>query len=211
VAVLAVAVFGSLLTLAGIGSAKDASEDFLAERISNDDFDQELGLIGIGGTVSFATSIALAVLTMIWLYRIMSNHRRLGRATFWAPLFGIFGWFLPPFLFVIPLLILIEAWKASDPQSPPGSDSWKQSRQPVLVWIWFLVYGVLRTATSFLAGSPLEQFSREREDIAERFVDHSGGIAVQLVVEIAGAVAWGLVVWYLTQRHTQLTGEAARR
>jgi hypothetical protein len=211
VAVLALAVFGSLLTLGTIGNVKDASEDFLADRINGEEFDQELGVAGIGGLVSSATTVAVAVLSVIWLYRIMSNLRALGRATFWAPLFGIFGWLLPPFLFIIPLLILIEAWKASDPQVPPGSDQWRHGQQPVLVWVWFLLYGVLRTATSFLAGSPLEQFSRERETIAERFVDDSGGIVIQLVVEILSAIAWALVVWNLTKRHTRLSGEATLR
>jgi Domain of unknown function (DUF4328) len=213
--VLAVAAIGSLVMAATIGSAKDAAEEYLA--IANptdadeDQFNEDVAGYGLGGLLVFATLIALAVLSIIWLYRITSNLRALGRATFWAPLWAIFGWFLPPFLFVIPLLILIEAWKASDPQSPPGSDSWRRSPQPVPVWAWFLVYGVARTAATFLTGSPFDQFSRDAEDVAERFVDHSGGLVVQSLIEIIGAGAWALVVWQLTRRHTELTGESSGR
>ena len=66
-------------------------------------------------------SIALVVLSIIWLYRVPPNHRALGRALTWAPGWAIGGWFLPPLLYVIPLLVLREAWKAADPAVPPGS------------------------------------------------------------------------------------------
>ena len=213
--VLAVGAIGSLIMLATISGAKDAAEEFIAidppTEAAEEAFDEDIAAYGLGGLLVFATLIALAVLSIIWLYRIAVNHRALGRLTFWAPLWAIFGWFLPPFLFVIPFLLLLEAWKAADPQSPPGSDTWKRGPQPVPVWAWFLIYGVARTAASFLTGSPFDQFSREREDVADRFIDHSGGLAVQSIVEIVSAVAWGFLVWSLTRRHTELTGESPAR
>ena len=55
---------------------------------------------------------------------------------------AIGGWFLPPFLYVIPTLVLREAWKAADPAVPPGDDSWKRNKDNPLLWVWFAVYGV---------------------------------------------------------------------
>lgn len=214
VVALAVAAIAALIMLGSVSGTKDAAEDFLAgprTEAADEAFDEDLAAYGLGGLLAFVAMIALAVLSIIWLYRVVSNHRTLGRATFWAPLWAIFGWFLPPFLFVIPLLILLEAWKASDPQSPAGSAALKRGPQPVLVWVWFAIYGVARTAASFLTGSPFDQFSREREDVAERFVDHSGGLVAQSAVEVLSAAAWGMLVWSLTRRHTQLTGEATAR
>ena len=207
---MAVYALASLLNLAVVGSLKDASEDFLAGSITADDFDDELATSAFGGLLSSVGLLAGIVVSIIWLYRIVSNHRVLGRAVFWVPLWAIFGWFLPPFLFVIPFLILIESWKASDPESPPGTDGWKRGAvAPVLIG-WFAVFGLARTAATFLTGSPFDQFSRDREKLAERFADHAAGVSIQAVVEFLGAAAWAAVVWTLTKRHTRLTGEAAR-
>lgn len=207
VILMGVYALASLLSLAVVGSVKDASEDYLANRLTDDEFDDELGAYGFGGLLSIVGLLAGVVVSVIWLYRIVANHRVLGRAVFWAPLWAIFGWFLPPFLFVIPFLLLIESWKAADPQSPRGTDDWKRGGiAPVLI-VWFAIFGIARTAATFLTGSPFDQFSRDREKLAERFADHAAGVSLQAVVEILGAIAWAAVVWTLTKRHTELTGE----
>jgi hypothetical protein len=78
------------------------------------------------------------------MYRIATNVRAFGRQTTWHPLFSIFGWFLPPFfLYVIPLLVLREQWKASDPAADDGTESWKRSPDNPLLWGWFVFYGLL--------------------------------------------------------------------
>lgn len=211
VILVGVYALSSAIGLGVIGTVKDSSQDFLADRLSAEEFDEDIAAYGLTGLLVGVTNIAAVVVSMIWLYRMTSNHRTLGRAVFWAPLWAIFAWFLPPFLFIIPLLMLIEAWKASDPQSPLGSDTWKQGGIAPPIIVWFALFGIARTIASFLTGSPFDQFSREREKLAERFVDHASGVAIQAVVEIASAAAWAWLVWSLTKRHTQLTGEANRR
>jgi hypothetical protein len=211
VALMAVYALASLISLAVVGSVKDASEDFLANRITTEEFDDKLGAYGFGGLLSVVGLLAGIVVSMIWLYRIVSNHRAIGRAVFWAPLWAIFGWFLPPFLFIIPFLLLIETWKAADPQSRPGTDGWKRGGIPPVLIIWFAIFGVARTAATFLTGSPFDQLSRDRDKLANRFVDHAAGVSIQAAVEVLGAIAWGAVVWSLTKRHTELTGEARAR
>ncbi len=208
---MAIYALASVLSLAVVGSVKDASEDFLAGSLTAEEFDDKLGTYGLGGLLSIVGLLGGVVVSMIWLYRMVSNHRVLGRAVFWAPLWAIFGWFLPPFLFVIPFLLLIETWKAADPQSPRGSDSWKRGGIPPVLLVWFAIFGLARTAATFLTGSPFDQFSRDRDKLAERFVDHAAGVSIQAVVEVLGAAAWGALVWTLTQRHTELTGEASGR
>ena len=51
----------------------------------------------------------------------------------------------------------------------------------------------------------------DAEDLADSFDDRLGLLVAQSIVGILSAVAWGLLVRALTDRHTRLTGEARAR
>ena len=153
--------------------------------------------------------VALIVLTMIWLFRIAKNHQALGRRLTWGPGWAIGGWFLPPILYVIPFLMLRESWKAAEPDVPPGDDRWKSSPDTPLLWIWGLLYIVAPVV--FVAVGLRQQFGAmgsDAEDLADFFHDRLGLLVAQSIAGILAAVAWGLLVRALTDRHAHLTGEA---
>lgn len=202
-------IVGTILTAIFTTTATDAADDFLAGNLSEDDFlaDYVPALIGQG--IAGIAQLALAVLSIIWLFRLAKNLRTFGRQTTWAPIWAVFGWILPPILIIIPFLMVREVWKASDPQSAYGTDSWKQSREPSSVIVWFAVYGIGSVLLLVLqAGSGIGQnFGGDTEDLAEVVSDFGTyGIASTLVT-VAGAIAWIWVVRETTSRHTQLTGE----
>ncbi len=58
--------------------------------------------------------------------------------TTFAPVFAVVGWMLPPFLYVLPFLILRELWKASDPGTPVADEGWR--RRPVTPLLHRLVH-----------------------------------------------------------------------
>jgi hypothetical protein len=209
VIVLAVFVVGQLLSLATIGTVKDAAEEYLQTR-DEDAFEDDLVVNGWTSLLVYAATIAVIVLSIIWLYRLATNHRGLGRQLTWAPAWAIAGWFLPPLLFIIPLLMIRESWKASTRDVPPGSPDWKRQGDSPLVWIWFLL-GIALLVTVILGAAELGNVARDTEDIAEQFDDQVPLIVAQAVVTILAAIAWALVVREITSRHTQLTGEAATR
>jgi len=208
---LAVVGVAQLLTLALVPGAVDAARDFVSGSIDEDEFtERQLPMIGVGSLVGLAT-IAVVVLTMIWLFRIAANHRALGRRTTFAPGWAIGGWFLPPLLYIIPTLMIREQWKAAETSSPPGDEGWRRSPEPVLVWVWFLLYSIipiilLLSGQSYSWGST---FSNDAEDMAERTIDTETGTYLSGIITAASAVAWLLVVRALTARHRRLTGEAA--
>ena len=115
---------------------------------------------------------------------------------------------LPPLLFIIPLLMLRESWKASAPDVPPGSPDWKQKGESPLVWIWFLLYSFVPIVLAILGAAQFWDVSREADDLAEYFDEQQGLIIAQGVVTVLAAIAWALVIREITRRHTQLTGEA---
>lgn len=211
--ILGIAAAGQLLAAATTGSARDAARDYLDNVIDEDEFNEKLAVSGLGSLLGAVAMIALVVISIIWLYRLTSNHQKIGRALTWGAGWAIAGWVLPPFLFVIPLLMLREAWKASDPGSPPGSTTWKNQPESPLPWIWFVLYSLIPLALSIAGGWQMfTNFDRDADNVAERMLDVSSGLTILTsLTQVLAAVSWGLLVWNLTKRHTQLTGEATAR
>ena len=96
-------------------SVEGDARDFLDGRISNDDFATSLLAFSLVGIVSGAATVASAIVVIVWMHRIASNHRALHRTGTWGPGWAIGGWFLPPFLYVIPYLILTHFMKLNPP------------------------------------------------------------------------------------------------
>ena len=156
--------------------------------------------------------IAALVLVIIWMFRVVKNHRTLHRGGTWGPGWAVGGWFLPPCVWVIPTLVLREMWKASDPDVPVGGD-WKSRPASPLPIVWFLVY----TLPSLIAlgvdsGDFSEQFNADNEEtLAEQI---SGSQTTDVVVAVASVIAAVLcimIVRQITDRHRRLTGEATAR
>jgi hypothetical protein len=207
-----VVALGTLLAaFLSAGITTDA-RDFLAGSIEQSEFEDALvPLNAVQLLVSVAT-LATGVLTIIWMFRLAHNVRAFGRATTWSPLFAIFGWFLPPLvLYIIPFLVLRELWKASEPTVVDGSDTWKRSPDNPLLWVWFVLFGLLPAVLfavqigSFAAGGVP---TGDIESIAES-LDEFGAIGwLTAVLNVAAAAVWVSFVRQLTQRHTRLTNES---
>lgn len=207
VVLLAVVSLGQIIALATSGSVRDAARDFLDDR-DEDAFRDSLVVSGLSSALVGLVMIAIVVVSIIWLRRIASNHQRLGRAVTWTPGWAVAGWLLPPFLFVIPLLMLRESWKASDPQSPPGAPTWKTGGESPLPWIWFILYSVVPLILGIIGSfAVFSNFDSNLDNTADRLVDDVGITVINGVAAVAGAIAWGLLVRALTARHMQLTGE----
>ncbi len=204
-----IASFASALLSANLA---DTAQDYLDGRISEDEFLDANALAPIGQLLSAGPLIAAGVFGVIWMYRIATNARAMGRTTTFAPVFAILGWFLPPFLFVLPLLVLRELWKASDPETPPGSEGWRASGENPLLYVWFVLYGIVPAILTVLSlGSVFDaalNLDTDTDSIAE-VTAATGGAQVILggVVSVVAAVVWILLVRQLTARHVQLTGE----
>jgi len=208
---LAVSSLGQVIALATAGSVRDAARDYLRDR-DEDAFNESLVVSGLGSVLAGLTMIAIIVVSIIWLRRVIANHQRLGRIVTWTPGWAVSGWLLPPFLFVIPLLMLRESWKASDPRTPAGAPSWKSNPESPLPWVWFAVYSVAPLILGIIGTFQVfSNLDRDLDNVAERLIDDIGITIANGVVAIAGAIAWGVLVWSLTKRHTQLTGEATAR
>ena len=208
-AITGVATLASALLSANLSAQ---ANDFLDGRISEDAFLDANAFAPVGQVLGAVPMFAAGVLAMIWMYRIATNVRALGRRTTFAPVFAIVGWFLPPFLFVVPLLVLRELWKASDPDTPPGTDGWRQSGESPLLYGWFVLYGVIPTILTLITISQVLDATLSLDTDAEAIAEvasSSSPLTLLLtgLISLASAVAWVLLIKRWTDRHVTATGE----
>jgi hypothetical protein len=193
--------------------ASDEARDFLEGRITENDYIDAYAPAALFGFVQLVTTIALVVLTMIWMYRLAANHRVLQRDGTWSPGWAIGGWFLPPvILYIIPFLMFRELWKASDPTVPAGDQRWKENTVGTVVTIWWVLYGLILpfSLIAIQAQYGAGMFSADNEALAEAVDD---GFAISLVssfIAAAAAAAYIVMARQLSSRHRQLTGESAQ-
>ena len=216
-AMIATAVSGVVSVISAIALAPvlDKAAGFLDGTVTDDEFNDAYLFSQLLSTLGTVIGLAAGIFTILWMYRIASNLRVFSRRTTFAPVFAILGWLLPPFLFVLPLLVLRELWKASDPGTAVGDEGWRtQSVNPVL-YFWFVIYGIVpavlqaviaySTVTSLFDGgfsiTDNTRVTAEALDSAGPFTIASG------VVTVIGAVVWVVFVKQLTARHVELTGE----
>lgn len=202
---------GGLLTPLAAGKAGD----FLAGRISETDFQDSYAPFALAQLVALAATLTAWILTMIWMYRISSNVRAYGRETTWHPLFGVFGWLLPPaVLYVIPVLMLREQWKASTPENINDPSGWRRQPENSVLWVWWVLYGLVPLGFLFAQRDTL--FSRNfgsttTESIAED-IENAGAFGLASgAAQFLAALAWIMFVRQLAARHTTLTDERRAR
>ncbi len=207
----AIVAAGTLLGAFLSASITSDAADFLAGSISQSEFEDSLVALNTVQLLVSVATLATGVLTIVWMFRIASNVRAFGRATTWSPLFAIFGWFLPPLvLYVIPFLVLRELWKASEPTVVDGTDSWKRTPDNPVLWVWFVLFGILPAVVFAVQVGSLATgglATGDIESVAESLDDFGAIGWLSAVLNVAAAIVWIRFVRQLTQRHKQLTNE----
>ena len=156
--------------------------------------------------------IPIAVLTMIWMYRMAANLRKLDRpGQTWASGWGIGGWFVPPgVVYAVPWLMFRELWKGSDPALAPGDPSWKHGRVPTLLNVWWVLYGLVPLLGFFSASGIAGQMrtGMTMRKLAELFRDFGALNIFFTIVGMVATVVYLRWVQMLSARHMQATREA---
>ncbi len=204
--IAASAIFSALEVIFSQTIADDA-ETFLAGGMSSEDFVKSVAPYLMMAFIQGATVIASVVLVMIWMYRVASNHRSLHRGATWGPGWAIGGWFLPPLLYIIPMLMLRELWRASDPEVSIGGD-WKSRPVTPLITIWFVIYSLVPIGLMFAQNDTvLAGLGGSEEELAKQISGDQGIVIASMVATVAAAAVTISLMRSLTNRHQHLTGE----
>ncbi len=198
--------------IANVFSTIDTADDarkFLRGEISEADF-TDAGGVSFGQLAGLLV-IPVAVLTIIWMYRMAQNLRLLGRTdATWAPGWAIGGWFAPPCaIYAIPWLMFRELWKGSDPSVAPHDPTWKQGRVAPILNVWWVLYGLL-PLVGFVSTANLVSQIRDTDD-AEKLAENLDEFATLntglAVVSIVTAIVYLLLIRQLSERHMAATRE----
>jgi hypothetical protein len=212
-----IVVFTVVATAANVAStafslgAVDEARDFLDGAISQQEFEDAFAPALSMAVVQLFASIVTAALTIVWLYRVLKNHQALGRVDTWRPGWAIGSWFLPPgLLYVLPFLVLREAWKGSDPDVPVGDPRWKQSPVAGVLAVWWVLFGLAPLVLFAIRGAAAitGAGSQDVRDAADSLRDTVGVSVVSTVIAVGAGVAWILVVRGLSARHRRLLEQA---
>jgi hypothetical protein len=204
---VAVAAVVSVVTVVMTGLVVDDAESFLAGEIDRTEFLEAATPYALLTTLQALVLLGSAVVVIVWMHRVARNLRTLHRGTTWGPGWTIGGWFLPPFLFVIPFLVFREMWKASDPDVPVGGE-WRGGSASPIITAWFVVFGPIQTALQAAQfGDMFSGFGAGEEALAEQITANMTLPLIAALSDVVAAVLFVVMVRQLTSRHRRLTGE----
>ncbi len=205
--VMVVAILGNILGIVVTLGQRNTLVDFVnGDGVSRAEARDAINAISGAGAIGSLATLAAVVLTMIWMYRLAVNHRLFGRpGSTWAPLWGVFGWFLPPVLFVIPWLMFGELWRGSAPGLQRDDPNWKRTPIGPIVHIWWVIYGIGGIAVAAVQFTSIS-LGGGVDDVAEFYDDSIALIMASTVVQIASGLAFIVLVRRLTARQQVLIG-----
>jgi hypothetical protein len=141
-------------------------------------------------------SLAIFVVFIIWLFRAAKNNEALGRVNpRFGPGWAIGSWFIPLANLVIPVLIVSDIWRGSDPSVPRGDPNWRRAPAGPIVYLWWAAYLVMTIPRGFTGIGKNEQgrFTKvsdlRRSDILELIAAigaiAAGALAITMVRQLA--------------------------
>lgn len=155
-------------------------------------------LVGVAFFLTVAVTIVIGVLLIIWMWRVARNRELAGRTgAKWGPGWTIGGWFIPLASLVIPVLVMQELWRGSDPASPRTGDLWRRAKGSALVGWWWAAYLVM--TLRFVGGG---EATTEDELRRLRATDAVAGVGS--LVAVVGAILLVSVVRRITRRQEAL-------
>ena len=166
-----------------------------------DDADTFVGVVVL---LMILAMLTIFTLLIIWMWRAAKNNEVLGRtnprlSSGWA----IGAWFIPFANLVMPLLVMLDLWRGSDPESPPGDPLWRtRSASPLVGWWWGLY---LASLLKFGFGGNDDGTISARNELESLRTQDQLAI-FGMAATVAAAILLILVVRRITARQAALLG-----
>jgi hypothetical protein len=199
VAVLGMLAFANRVTVASDILDFDFRDSGFGELVDlqqrADDADN---FVGIAVLLMVVCSIAIFVLLVIWMWRVAKNAELAGRVRpRLGPGWTIGGWFIPLANLVIPVLVMQDLWRGSNPEVARGDADWRRSAGSAVVGWWWAAHIV---AMLRFGGGGEAESRNELETLRTTDALAAGGS----LAAIAAAVLLIVVVRRITRRQETL-------
>jgi hypothetical protein len=201
IAVIGVVAFVNRIAVVDDLLDPDGSDEFLDLARRADDADTFVTVVVV---MTLLAMLTIFVLLVIWMWRAAKNNEVLGRtnprlSSGWA----IGAWFVPLANLVMPLLVMLDLWRGSDPASPPGDPLWRtRSASPLVGWWWGLY---LASILKFGFGSGDDGTISSRSEL-ESLRTQDQLAVFGMTATVAAAILLILVVRRITARQAILLG-----
>jgi hypothetical protein len=142
--------------------------------------------------------LAVGVLFVVWLFRAAKDNEALDRQSpRFAPGWAVGAWFIPLANFVLPVMLVQDLWRGSDPTHSRGDTNWRRARGSALVGAWWAAW-----LLSFVRFAASGAGFNGRGSLAD--IERSNTIAfVGVGITAIAAVLALLVVHGLTRRQLE--------
>lgn len=104
---------------------------------------------------------AIGVAFCCWIGLAHRYLKRLGAGGLrYSPVWAVASLFIPVLGLIVPVLVVQEIWRASDPHVPPGKPTeWKSTRSSVLVYFWWPMWLAALAAYAYLSWIWFDSYS----------------------------------------------------
>ena len=170
------------------------SIEFVQQAQNADDTVQAAGL------ATLVVFVVTFIVFIVWQWRCAKNAEVVGRYVGkWSPGWSIGGWFIPFANFVIPILVLQDLWRASDPNAEPVQHT--RPRGSGLLTAWWVVFLVSTVAMNVI--------DADSADTLDQFRSSNHMLMAFVALSVISAVMTIGIVVQMTSRYNVLRDEAA--
>lgn len=180
-----------------LGVLNDIENNGLSVDVINRDSDA-VDLANGATLTLFILSLVTAIFFITCMWRVAKNNEALGRQQpRLGPGWAIGGWFIPIANLVIPVLVMQDLWRGSDPSVPRGDMRWKIGPRSALVgWWWGLL---LLSFVRVTFGGQDRERSRTVSDVRT----NTTFVLIGMAFTVAAAVLAILIVRRITARQEE--------
>lgn len=190
-----------VLVAVSLGLASHWSGSFPRQSMFSTEVDRFDGLVGGEELLYVLGMLATAIPWLIWEFRAQSNLKAFGLDPRWAPGWAVGWWFIPVANLAMPLVVMAELWRGSDPAAVPGG--WRRRPVGALLVLWWVAW--LARLFSFAAAST----GIANVPTFGQAVSHARLFAVANAFNAVAAVLAILVVREIERRQAQPRGAAS--
>lgn len=153
--------------------------------------------LGVGTAIGLLAVVPMVVVVLVWTRRVTGNLEPFDVERSWGTGWAIGAWFVPLAAWLLPMFVINQAYKATDPGlTPPVGGRWRERPSSPLYWTWWGLWFVANVVSSV----PWNVHDRTGPLVEAELVRLGWAFFFGYAPLVAAAVLGAIVVQDLTNR-----------